>query len=102
MYASTLSGWRDGSTAIAITTALPARNIASTSRKNGVPGMPIAKVSESGDSQMVHLPEEFHFAGDEVEIFRRGDEIVLREKPPQEKSTQEKPEDTPSQEREGL
>ncbi len=63
--------------------------------------MPIAKVFEAGDSQMVHLPGEFQFAGDEVEIFRRGDEIVLREKPPQEKSPQEKPEDT-QQEREEL
>jgi antitoxin VapB len=53
--------------------------------------MPIAKVFESGDSQVVHLPEEFHFASDEVEIFRRGNEVVLREKPPQEKSPQEKP-----------
>ena len=27
------------------------------------------------------LPKEFRFASDEVEIFRRGDEVVLREKP---------------------
>ena len=85
--------------------------------------MPIAKVFESGDGQLVHLPKEFHFAGDKVEIFRRGDEIVLREKPLREKSPQEKPgnllpvldilaslpddflencEDTPPQERKGL
>ena len=64
--------------------------------------MPIVKVFEDGDGQMVHLPEEFHFAGDEVEVFRRGDEIVLREKPAQDKSPQEKPQDTPPQERKGL
>ena len=33
----------------------------------------------SGNSQAVRLPKEFRFKGKEVEIFRRGDEIVLRE-----------------------
>jgi antitoxin VapB len=28
----------------------------------------------------VRLPKEFRFDSDEVEIFRRGDEVVLREK----------------------
>ncbi|WP_228140665.1 antitoxin [Acinetobacter sp. TGL-Y2] len=27
------------------------------------------------------MPKEFRFEGKEVEIFRRGDEIILREKP---------------------
>ncbi|MER3482246.1 MAG: AbrB/MazE/SpoVT family DNA-binding domain-containing protein [Meiothermus sp.] len=39
------------------------------------------KVFKSGNSQAVRLPKEFRFSVDEVEIFRRGDEIVLREKP---------------------
>ncbi len=43
--------------------------------------MPTAKVFKSGNSQAVRLPKEFRFNTDEVEIFRRDDEIVLREKP---------------------
>ena len=43
--------------------------------------MPVAKVFRSGNSQAVRLPKEFRVATDEVEIFRRGDEIVLRERP---------------------
>ena len=38
-------------------------------------------VFQSGNSQAVHLPKEFRFRTKTVEIFRRGDEIVLREKP---------------------
>jgi antitoxin VapB len=34
----------------------------------------------SGKSQAVRLPKEFRLKSKEVEIFRRGDEIVLREK----------------------
>ena len=33
-----------------------------------------------GKSQAVRLPKEFRLKSKEVEIFRRGDEIVLREK----------------------
>ena len=43
--------------------------------------MAVAKVFQSGNSQAVRLPKEFRFDSDEVEIFRRGDEVVLREKP---------------------
>lgn len=43
--------------------------------------MPTAKVFRSGNSQALRLPKEFRFKGKEVEIFRRGDEVVLREKP---------------------
>lgn len=43
--------------------------------------MPKAKIFKSGNSQAVRLPKEFRLSGTEVEIFRRGDEIVLREKP---------------------
>lgn len=37
-----------------------------------------AKVFRSGNSQAVRLPREFRFDVTEVEILRRGDEIVLR------------------------
>jgi antitoxin VapB len=43
--------------------------------------MTIAKVFQSGSSQAVRLPKQFRLTSDEVEIHRRGDEIVLREKP---------------------
>jgi antitoxin VapB len=42
--------------------------------------MATARVFKSGNSQAVRLPKEFRFRGKEVEIFRRGDEVVLREK----------------------
>jgi antitoxin VapB len=46
-------------------------------------GMPMttARIFKSGNSQAVRLPKEFRFSSDEVEIFRRGDEVVLRERP---------------------
>ena len=37
-----------------------------------------ARVFQSGNSQAVRLPKEFRFDVNEVEIFRRGDEVVLR------------------------
>jgi antitoxin VapB len=42
--------------------------------------MATARVFWSGKSQAVRLPKEFRLKSKEVEIFRRGDEIVLREK----------------------
>lgn len=42
--------------------------------------MNTAKVFQSGNSQAVRLPKAFRFDATEVEIFRRGDEVVLREK----------------------
>jgi len=42
--------------------------------------MATARVFRSGNSQAVRLPKEYRLKGMEVEIFRRGDEIVLREK----------------------
>ena len=42
--------------------------------------MRIAKVFRSGNSQAVRIPAEFQFDTDEVEIFRRDDELVLRKK----------------------
>lgn len=44
--------------------------------------MAVARVFKSGNSQAVRLPKEFRFKGKEVEIFKRGDELVLREKSP--------------------
>jgi antitoxin VapB len=38
-----------------------------------------ARVFKSGNSQAVRLPKEFRFSVDELEIFRRGDEVILRE-----------------------
>ncbi len=40
--------------------------------------MTLARVFQSGNSQAIRLPKEFRFDVDQVEIFRRGDEIVLR------------------------
>ncbi len=42
--------------------------------------MRTAKVFRSGNSQAVRIPVEFQFDTDEVEIFRRDDELVLRKK----------------------
>jgi len=42
--------------------------------------MATARVFKSGNSQAIRLPKEFRVDASEVEIFRRGDEIVLREK----------------------
>lgn len=42
--------------------------------------MRTTKVFKSGNSQAVRLPKEFQFDVDDVEIFRRGDEVVLRKK----------------------
>ena len=41
--------------------------------------MTTARVFKSGNSQAVRLPKEFRLNSSEVEIFRRGNEIVLRE-----------------------
>lgn len=42
--------------------------------------MGTARVFRSGNSQAVRLPKQYRFKNKEVEIFRRGNEIVLREK----------------------
>lgn len=41
--------------------------------------MTTAKIFKSGNSQAVRLPKAFRFSSAEVEIFRRGEEVVLRE-----------------------
>ncbi len=43
--------------------------------------MSYARVFKSGNSQAVRLPKEFRFDVEQVEIFRRGNEVVLREHP---------------------
>jgi antitoxin VapB len=42
--------------------------------------MASAKVFKSGNSQAVRLPKQFRVKSKELEIERRGNEIVLREK----------------------
>ncbi len=43
--------------------------------------MQMARVFFSGGEQFVQLPPEFCFKSNEVDIFRRGAEVVLVEKP---------------------
>lgn len=43
--------------------------------------MATARIVTSGDAQAVELPKTIRFASEEVEIFRRGDEVVIRERP---------------------
>ena len=44
--------------------------------------MATARVFKSGNSQAVRLPKGYRVAGKQVEIFRRGKDIVLREAQP--------------------
>jgi antitoxin VapB len=43
--------------------------------------MTYARVFQSGNSQAVRLPKEFRLETDKVEIFRQGQDIVLRQVP---------------------
>ena len=43
--------------------------------------MAITKVFRSGNSQAVRIPRQFQFDSQEVEIIRRGDDVVLRKRP---------------------
>lgn len=43
--------------------------------------MKTAKIFKSGNSQALRLPKEFQFHTKEVDIFRRGNDVILREKP---------------------
>lgn len=73
-----------------------------------------ARVFQSGNSQAVRLPKDFRLEVEQVEIFRRGDEIVLRPIPESatalfdalaslpEDFMAEGREDAPPQEREAL
>lgn len=40
-----------------------------------------AKIFKSGNSQAVRIPKEFRLEGSVVEIFKRGDELILKAKP---------------------
>jgi antitoxin VapB len=42
--------------------------------------MATTRVFKSGNSQAVRIPRKFQLDVSEVEIFRRGDELVLRKK----------------------
>jgi len=42
--------------------------------------MTTTRVFQSGNSQAVRIPHEFQLDVTEVEIFRRGDELILRKK----------------------
>jgi antitoxin VapB len=42
--------------------------------------MAITKVFRSGNSQAVRIPREFRFRSQQVEILRRGKDVVLRER----------------------
>ena len=41
----------------------------------------VARVFQSGNSQAVRLPKEFRLSASEVQIFRRGNDIIIREHP---------------------
>ena len=43
--------------------------------------MTYARVFQSGNSQAVRLPKEFRLNVEQVEIFRQGNDIVLRQTP---------------------
>jgi len=40
-----------------------------------------AKIFQSGNGQAVRIPKQFRFEATEVEIFKRGDEVILKPKP---------------------
>jgi antitoxin VapB len=42
--------------------------------------MPTAKLFRNGRSQAVRLPKEFRFKGDEVDIRRSGEKVILEPK----------------------
>lgn len=42
--------------------------------------MRTTKVFKNGNSQAIRLPKEYQFDSSEVEIIRRGEEIILRKK----------------------
>ncbi len=40
-----------------------------------------ARIFQSGNSQAVRIPKEYRFDTDVVEIFKRGDELILKPRP---------------------
>jgi antitoxin VapB len=43
--------------------------------------MTTARIFTSGNSQALRIPKEFQFQSKEVEIFKRGNELIIREIP---------------------
>ncbi len=43
--------------------------------------MTVTRVFQSGNSLAVRIPKAFHISGSEVDIFKRNDELVIREIP---------------------
>ncbi|HTD29411.1 MAG TPA: AbrB/MazE/SpoVT family DNA-binding domain-containing protein [Xanthomonadaceae bacterium] len=43
--------------------------------------MTTARLFKLGNAQAVRIPARFRIDADEVEVFKRGDEIILRPKP---------------------
>ncbi len=43
--------------------------------------MVYTKVFKSGNSQAVRIPKKFHINSDTVEIIKKNNELILREKP---------------------
>lgn len=43
--------------------------------------MVYAKVFQSGNSQAVRIPKQFHINSDRVEIIKKNNDLILREKP---------------------
>jgi len=76
--------------------------------------MKTTKIFNSGNSQALRLPKEFQFQCKEVEIFKRGNDVIIREKPKNLKHAfellasmpndffSEEREDAPPQERESF
>jgi len=59
---------------------MPRRRVDSPKTYLHTVDMATAKLFQHGGSQAVRLPKEFRFEGSEVEIERRGSEVVLRAK----------------------
>ncbi len=73
----------------------------------------VAKLFMNGRSQAVRLPKDYRFEGDEVFIWKKGDQVILSPKPKSwrnffesvplpSKDFMDDREDLPPQEREGL
>src|SRR4051812_33244281 len=89
MRAAGLRGARDAHPGTLLTTRHPRRKMQvggprslDTPEKYLHPiAMATAKLFQHGGSQAVRLPKDFRFEGTEVEIEKRGDEVVLRPSP---------------------
>ena len=67
--------------AVYTTSDAKARKKSPRERSDGVGEPPaIARVFQSGNSQAVRLPKQFKLRSKQVQVFRRGTDIVLRER----------------------